>query len=127
MKKKTNSKVKIGLATTAVVAIAGGYFLYGKDAKKNRNKARGWALKAKGEVLDGIEKAKELDKKDYEKMVARITSKYKKLKTTNVKEVEALARELKSQWNNIQKKVAQTKMLKKLPKKLAKKKSSIST
>ena len=39
------------------MAAAGTYFLYGsKDAKKNRKAVKSWALKAKAEVLEALEK-----------------------------------------------------------------------
>ena len=51
----TGAKVSIGVGvSTAVLAAAGGYFLYGsKNAAKNRKQVKSWALKAKAEVLEG--------------------------------------------------------------------------
>ena len=56
-------KLGIGVGlTTAAVAAVGAYFLYGsKDAPKNRKKVKSWALKAKGEVLEVLEKAEKIE------------------------------------------------------------------
>lgn len=108
-KKKTSKKhsnaarVGLGLAiTTAVAAAAGAYFLYGsKDAAKNRKAVKGWALRAKGEVLEGVEKVKHLDKEQYHALVDKVMKKYTKLKHVSNVEAAALRRELKGHWNNI--------------------------
>ena len=54
-------KLGIGVGlTAAAVAAAGAYFLYGsKGAAKNRKVVKSWAIKAKGEVLEAIEKAED--------------------------------------------------------------------
>lgn len=76
--KNTHGGLKI-LATAAAIA-AGGYFLYGKDAAKNRKRVKGWMLKVKGEVLDEIEKLKEIDEERYHKIVDNVVGKYKMAK-----------------------------------------------
>jgi len=109
-KRSTRSRAKksdghgFAIAALAAATAAGVYFLYGSDtAKKNRKQIKSWMLKAKGEVLEKMEKARELKKADYEKMVDSVTGKYKKLKSTNTKEVEDLARDLKKHWSQISK------------------------
>ncbi len=103
-KKKNDSGIGLGVMAFAAAAAAGTYFLYGsKDAVKNRNKIKGWTLKAKGEVLEKIEKMKNIDEADYRSIVDTVAKKYKKLKTVNTKEAEDLARELKKQWKDISK------------------------
>lgn len=84
--------------------VAGAYFLYGsKNVTKNRKKVKGWTLKAKGEVLEKMETMKKIDETDYKRIVDTMAKKYKKLKTVNTKEAEALAKELKAQWKDIHK------------------------
>jgi hypothetical protein len=99
----TNTTVGIGLAVAAVAAAAGGYFLYGaKDAKRNRKMVRGWALKAKGEVLEGIEKMKDtVTEEAYYKVVDTVVGKYASYKNATSEEVDALGKELKSHWKSI--------------------------
>ena len=50
---KTKKIVGAGVGLAAVAA--GAHFLYGKDGATNRKKVRGWALKAKGEMLEKLE------------------------------------------------------------------------
>jgi len=106
-KKKTTKKSGgsgLGIAALAAATAAGVYFLYGsKGAANNRKKVKGWMLKARGEVVEKMEKCKDVNKKDYEAIVDTVAKKYKKLKTVNTKEMSDLARELKGQWKDISK------------------------
>lgn len=108
MARKNNAnhtKAGLGLAAVAAATAAGAYFLYGsKHAAKNRKKVKGWALKAKGEVLHRMENAKsDITEIDYKGIVDSVVERYKKLKDVNLTEVEALRNELKSHWKNIAK------------------------
>lgn len=95
-----------GIGLVAIAATAGTYFLYGsKDAAKNRKKVKGWALKAKGEVLEGIEKLKSIDESTYNTLVDKVSEKYKKIKTVDLSDVEGLKRELKGHWKNLKNEV----------------------
>ena len=91
-------KVGIGFAVTATAAtVVGAYFLYGaKNASKNRKTVRGWMLKAKGEVLEGVEKLKHLDKESYHDLIDRVMKRYMKMKTVSNKEAKVLQKELRS-------------------------------
>ncbi len=131
-KKRTNKKssgskvVGYGVGLGALVAgLAGGYYLYGsKNFQKNRKKVKGWALKMKGEVLDNLEKMKEVDEKVYHSVVDNVSSKYKKLKNVNKKEVEEVVKDMKKHWNNIKKDLGKSSSVKpkrKTSKKAAKK------
>jgi len=125
VKRKTAKKGGngLGLAALAAATAAGVYFLYGsKNATKNRKKVKGWTLKAKGEVLEKMEKMKNIDEADYKRIVDMIATKYKKLKTVNTKEAETLAKELKARWKEISKDVSPKKVVKKTTKKVVKKK-----
>ena len=104
MAKKTTAKdmsngqkIGIGVGVTAtMLAAVGGYFLYGaKDAKKNRKKVGSWMLKAKSEILEGIENAKELSEHDYDKIVDDVMKGYKAARTTSVKELAEFGAEMK--------------------------------
>jgi hypothetical protein len=110
VKKQTQSvagNVMKGIGLVAMAATAGAFFLYGsKDAAKNRKKVKGWALKAKGEVLDGIEKLKSIDEGTYNNLVDKVTEKYKKVKTIDLSDVDGLTRELKGHWKNLKKEIS---------------------
>jgi len=120
--KRKISKTGAGLAALAVAAVAGTYFFMSKEGTKNRKKVKGWMLKAKGEVLEKIEKLegyKEVDEEKYQAVVDTVMKKYKNLKSVNSKEAVTLANDLKKQWREIVKDAK-----KKSTKKTAKKKSS---
>lgn len=100
---KEKAGIGIGLTAAALAAI-GGYFFYGsKNAAQNRKKVKGWMVKAKGEVLERIEEAKNLTREDYELIVDDVVKSYKTLKNASANEVSALARELKADWKHIEK------------------------
>lgn len=92
----------VGFLGLAAAAAAGAYFLYGsKEGAKRRAKVRGWALKAKGEVLDKLETMKEVNEDAYNKIVDTVTDKYKKAKNIDVAELALLSQDLKRHWGNI--------------------------
>lgn len=101
-------KTKVGAAAgIAAAAAAGAYFLYGKDAEKHRDQVKGWALKAKGEMLEKLEVLKEVNRENYHNVVEQVARRYRNLKTTDNKEVQKLVKEVKGYWNKLAKKVQQ--------------------
>ncbi len=107
-----NTKKYIGAGAGLVAVAAGGYFLYGKDGAKNRKKIKGWALKAKGEMLENIERLKSVNQKTYNEIVDRVAKRYKKFKQVDKKELQRLVKESKGFWNGITKKVPANKEFK---------------
>jgi gas vesicle protein len=106
MKKINKKKVELGLGLLAA-ATAGAFFLYGtKAGKKERAKIKGWAVKAKGEVLEKLEKMAELDEKKYKQIVDTVSKKYRAVKSISDKEVEDFSKDLKRHWKSIEKEVA---------------------
>jgi hypothetical protein len=102
-KKKKEKGGGLGLAATLVGAAAAGYYLYGPKGKENRVKLKAWTLKAKGEVLEKFEKAKEVSDESYAETVDKVTAKYAKLKSVGEDEAMKLNRELKRHWKAIKK------------------------
>jgi len=101
-------KVKKGsgggkLVAALVGAAAAGYYLYGPKGAANRQKVKAWSLKAKAEVLEKLEKAKDVSDKSYAETVDKVTAKYAKLKTVGDAEASKLNRELKRHWGAIKK------------------------
>lgn len=108
--------VGAGVAGLAAAAI-GAYWLYGaKNAAKNRKIAASWMLKARAEVMDAVEKMKEMDKDAYLKIVDAVVDKYSKTKSSA--EVMAIAKEMRAAWSQIS---AATKPAKKVARKSVKK------
>ncbi len=125
-KKKTDltqtQKVGIGVGlTAAAVAAAGAYFLYGsKNAAKNRKAVKSWVLKAKAEVLEKLEQAKEMSQAEYEQLIETVASTYGQLKDASKVDMSDFKKEMKMHWNMIAKTAAPKKVAK-TAKKVAKK------
>lgn len=92
----------IGLGV-GLAALAGAYFLYGKDGAKNKKKIKSWMLKAKGDVLSKLEKMKDVSEEKYQGVVGEVVQKYGKMKDVDTGELEMLARDLQGHWKNIKK------------------------
>lgn len=103
MAKKKSGKGGGKLVAALVGAAAAGYYLYGPKGPVNRQKVKAWSLKAKAEVLERLEKAKEVSDASYAKHVDTVTAKYAKLKTVGKEEAAKLNRELKGHWSAIKK------------------------
>lgn len=131
-----NQKVGIGVGlTAAAVAAAGAYFLAGSpDAKKNRQKVKSWMLKAKAEVLEGLEKAEEMTEAEFNQLVGAVSTTYSKVKDASKSDIAEFKREMKAHWPKIVKegkavgktvaKVVTKKPAKKVAKKAAPKKTA---
>jgi len=134
-KKSENTNVAVGVGlTAAAVAAAGAYFLYGSpNAKQNRAKVKGWSLKAKGEVLEALEKAEEITEKEFNQLVDSVAKSYDKVKDASKSDIAAFKREMKEHWPDIVKHgasavaTAQKMVTKKTPKKAAKKSTKKTT
>lgn len=118
----SGQKVGIGVGlTAAALAAAGGYFLYGsKNAAKNRKQVKSWALKARAEVLEGLEGAKHMTKEEYEQLVASVIKGYRGAKGASARELADLATEMHAHWREMER--THKKPAKKAMKKTAKKK-----
>lgn len=105
MVKKKNSKTGLSVVLgAAALASVGAYFLYGsKRAKKNRQKVKSWALKARAEVLEQIEKVKQIDAKEYKEVIDTVLARYKGVQGVAAREVQQLGTELKNHWSDLQK------------------------
>ncbi|MCA9357618.1 hypothetical protein H6784_05005 [Candidatus Nomurabacteria bacterium] len=117
-------KIQIGVGlTTAAVAAAGVYFLYGsKNAAKNRKAVKSWMLKAKAEVLEKLETAKQMSQEEYEAIINTVASTYAELKDASKVDIKAFKEEMKNHWKAIEKTAApKKKAVKKAVKKEAKK------
>ena len=108
-------KVGIGVGlTAAAAAAAGAYFLYGsKNAASNRKKVRSWTLKAKAEVLEKLENAKDITEEEYNELIESVGGVYGSLKSVSKGEISDFKKEMKDQWKNIQKSGAVKKIARK--------------
>jgi len=101
----TAAKVGIGIGlTAAAVAAAGAYFLLGsKHAAQNRKKMKGWTLKAKGEVLEALEKAEQIGAKEYEDLVETASKAYGTVERATKGEIKDFKTEMLEHWQKLQK------------------------
>lgn len=108
-----SKKASIGFGLTAAAAtVAGAYFLYGsKKASQNRKKVKSWALKAKAEVLEGLEKAEQLSEDEYKALVETATSVYGTVKDVTKGEVVDFKKEMLTHWKDLQKNTAVRKLV----------------
>ncbi len=97
-----SSGTKVGIGLAALAAAAGAYYFYGsKHSAQHRKQMKGWAIKARGEVVERLEKAKDLTQEGYDKVVDQVMDKYKKVKSINPQDVQALAADMRKHWKNI--------------------------
>ena len=118
-----SQKIGIGasLAAAALATAAGTYFLYGsKKADQNRKSVKSWMLKAKAEVLEGIEKVEEMSKKDYETLIKTVSGTYAALQDVSKRDIADFTREMKEHWEGMAKTaIKETKKAAKAPAKKA--------
>lgn len=100
-----------GLAAAAVAAALGSYLLTGKRATKTKRVLRSWMLKAKGELLEQLEKAGDVGEDMYYKAIDQVAAKYSKMAGVAQSEVNDMASELKKQWKLVNKGLGKVKKL----------------
>ena len=106
MKKAKKSSVKKGmeiggvLTAAVLAAAAGAYFL---SDKKTQTKAKAWVAKAKKEIAAKAKVAKKLGKEQYNAIVDEVVKHYGPLEKLTAKDVIIAAKQLKAEWENIQK------------------------
>jgi hypothetical protein len=120
MAQKSKPLSGLGLIGAAAAVIAGGYFFYGKDGAKHRKNLRTWAVKAKAEVLEKIEKAKDMSETTYNEAIDMIADKYSKMKDMSPEDIQAFSKDLKKHWKDIKKEVMPAAPAKKTAKKSSK-------
>jgi hypothetical protein len=110
MHKKSPRSKKALLGVGILASIAGIYFLYGgSGAKNNRKKVKGWVLKAKGEILEKLEKTKDVTQEQYDNMIDSVLVKYEAVKNIDPKELELLGKDLKRHWKSFKKELKKVK------------------
>jgi len=103
-----SQKVSLGVGlTAAAVAAAGSFFLYGsKNAAKNRKVVKSWALKAKAEALEGLEKAQSMSQEEYNQMIEAIGATYAQVQGATKGDIAGFKKEMKEYWDKIAKMAA---------------------
>ncbi len=111
MAKKTIKKVvvsdahKLGIGvglTTAAVAAAGAYFLYGaKDAPDNRKKVKSGILRAKAEVLETLENAREITEDEFHDLVDGVAATYSKVQSLSKNDLKEFKTDMADNWQDL--------------------------
>ena len=99
------------LAAAAIGAALGSYLLTGKRATKTKKVLKSWMLKAKGELLEQLEKAGDIGEEMYYQAVDQVAEKYSKMSGVAQSEVDDMTAELKKQWKIVAKGLNKAKKL----------------
>jgi hypothetical protein len=104
MQKKTNNAnvVKYAVIGASLAGLAAtAYFFFGPKGKKHRQHAKAWAIKMKGEVVEKLEKAREITEPVYREIIDTVAKEYTKGKKASQPEIVALATDLKKHWKSM--------------------------
>ncbi len=89
-----------GVAAT----VAGAYYLYGsREGVAARKNMSAFAVKMKGEMMQGLEKLKDVSEPKYKELLKKVEDKYKKAADST--EVKKVVGEISSVWNKMKKEV----------------------
>ncbi len=103
-KTTTNSNIAkaIGITGLFASALLGAHLLFNTEkGKKSLKHIKSWAFKMKGELLEKVEKVKDIDETTYHKIIDELSGKYQKIKGMTVEEIAEITKELKSNWKKI--------------------------
>lgn len=89
------------VAAAAAAAAIGTYLFAGPDGKKNRRLMKGWAVRAKGEVMEKVEALQEIDMPKYHRIVDTVVARYRKMKNVDPADLEKVTKELQDSWKQV--------------------------
>jgi hypothetical protein len=95
------AEVGAGIAAGVAAAAIGAYLLYGKNGAKNRKTVKGWALKAKGEILEQVENMQNITESGYQDIINNVVASYRGAKNVSEPELMALAADARKHWKAI--------------------------
>ncbi len=107
--KTTKGKVAAKVAAGLIAAAAAGYYFYGsKQAKQHRKIVAKWATDMKKEVVREAKRLKELNAKDFAKIVDTAARTYRGVQSIDAADLKRAASELKSNWELVRGEVKRT-------------------
>jgi hypothetical protein len=107
-----NAAIVAGITGLFASALLGAHFLFNTEkGKKSLKHLKSWAFKMKGELLERLEKVKNIDETTYHKIVDELSTKYQKIKGMTVDEISEITKELKSNWKKIKDEAKKTQLL----------------
>lgn len=107
-KGETAMKIGAGLATAAAAAAAGYYFYASKNAKNHRKIAAKWAVAMKNEVVKEAKKLEKDSPKAFADIVDRVAKSYETVRSVDAKDLKRAVKELKANWNTVQREAKRT-------------------
>lgn len=122
-KEGMSTEAMVGVGATVAAVTAAAYLLFGPEGKKNRKAVKGWSVKMKGEIIENLEKAKEISEPVYHDIVNRVVAKYEKVKDIDQGELQGVVADIRKHWKAMTKDV-KTKKAKTTVKKVVKKAAS---
>jgi len=96
--KKVSVGSKIAVGTGALAAGAALYMLFGPNGKKNRGRAKNWAIAMEKEIVKKLNEAKDLSEPAYHEIIDRAKAKYEKIKSIDKKELASVLADLRKHW-----------------------------
>lgn len=106
-KKAVASKIALGVVAASAAA-AGYYFYASKDAKKNRKIAATWATSMKKEVIKEAKKLEEASPKAFAAVVDRVAKTYQAARSVDATEMKRAVKELKENWDMLERETKRT-------------------
>lgn len=106
--RKTAIEIGVGLVAAGAAAAAGYYFYGSKNAKKHRKIAAKWATAMKKEVVEEAKNLKNTSPKAFATVVDRVAKTYQGIRSIDSIEVKRAAKELKANWDMIQRETKRT-------------------
>lgn len=106
MQKKSNKAkmVKLAVIGASLAGLAAtAYFFFGPKGKKHRQHTKAWAIKMKGEVVEKLERAREITEPIYREIIDTVAKEYQKGKKASQSEIKELADDLKKHWQSMSK------------------------
>ena len=107
-----NVALAVGITGLFASALLGAHFLFNTEkGKKSLKHLKSWSFKMKGELLEKVEKIKNIDEATYTKIVDDLAAKYQKIKGMTMEEITEITKELKSNWKKIKDEAKKTQLL----------------
>ncbi|MDO8551927.1 MAG: hypothetical protein Q7S01_00170 [bacterium] len=98
---KSSGAAKLAVLGASVASLAAAYFFLGPKGKAHRRQTKAWAIKMKGDVVEKLEKARDVSEPVYREIIDSVAATYEKGKKASREEIKALAQDLKKHWKTI--------------------------
>lgn len=105
---KTVKKITTGLVAAGAAAAAGYYFYGSSKAKNHRKIAVKWAGDMKKEVIKEAKHLESASPKAFAALVDRVAKTYQGVRAVDINEVKRAAKELKDNWDMLQRETKKT-------------------